>query len=218
MKYPELKKRVIKEGIIVAAVLGAFSVGVFLLGMLADSYHTSNSKLKKQVDTINNDMNTLKTKYMNIKQDVGLYEYVKKRQAEGNLAINRKAVMAAFDQFKNDYVLDSMHLSMSPIVDVADAKYKRKNSKVTVSDVSVGLNALSDEYVYALLSAMQRDMAGTSKITKLTMSRDIALTDDVLHTISTTGAAPLVRSEIKFQWFGINSIEADDTADATKKK
>ena len=220
IKYKQFKKHLLKESIVMAAVALVLGGVVFLLSTISSDYSAENAALKHQVDTINADMNSLKTKYTNIKQDLKLYEEVQKKQSEDRLAINRHAVQDKFNQLKTEFMLgDNLHLVMSPVQVMKDEKYQRKTSMVTYSDVEVSLDALSDEYVYDLLVKMQQELAGVSRITKLSMVKQKPLSDDILRSISVKGSYPLVKTDIKFTCFGINPIETSDIdSNAPKKK
>ena len=219
IKYQQYRKRLLTESVIIAIVAVALGGVAFLFSTISGNYSEENAALKQQVDSITADMNSLQKKYTNIKQDINLYQEVQRKQSEDLLAVNRQAVMDKFNQLRTEYMLDDLRLSMSPVQPMKDEKYKRKTSMVTYSEVVVNLNALSDEHVYDLLVKMQKDLPGVSRLTNLSMTRQKTLSDDILRSISAKGSYPLIKTDIKFTWFGINPIEAGDIdSDASKKK
>ena len=115
--------------------------------------------------------------------------------------------MEKFNQFKNTFLLASLKLSMSAIDETKDGALKRKSSIVNFSEVTVDLEAISDMHVYALLKAIQNDLPGVSGISKMSLTKDKAVTEEILRSISQKGPEGLVKGNIKFIWYGINPLE-----------
>jgi|GEM_PF-5408499 len=212
IKYQRLKKQVLVELAIIAAVGVVLAAIIYLISAIRDDYVAGNEAAQKQVDAIDLEMNTLRGRYNNIRKNVDVYEEVIKKQAEGRLAINRQQVLERFNQYKNQYALNSLRLNASPAQDVKEPVFKRKNSSVNFSDVVVDFEVTSDENVYALLDSLREDLPGISKIVKVNMSLLKPLTADVVQTIIQKGSYPMVRVNIRFIWFGINPVETSDAA------
>lgn len=207
MRYEPLRKRVLVESGILLAVLVVLAGLVYFLSITLDESIESNKSSKRILDTIDGEYNALKAKYAFIKQNSSLYEEVKKKQEAGGLSINRPMVLEKFNQYKAQYGLNNLRLSVSPIQDIKDPAYMRKTHSISSSEVSVELDTLSDEHVYDLLDVMQQELPGVSKITKLALSRDHPLDTEALTIIEQKGSYPLVKASIKFTWFSINTLD-----------
>lgn len=210
MRYEPLKRQVLIETGIAAAVLTVLIAIVFLLASIRDDYINNNQSSKRILDTIEAEYNTLKTKYSFIQQNAGLYEEVKKKQEAGMLTINRQSVLDKFNQYKGQYNLSNLRLSVSPIVEMKDGQYRRKTSVVTSSDVSIELEVLSDERVYELIETMQQELAGFSRINRLTLAREKKIQDEVMNIIRSKGTFPLIKTGIRFSWYSINPLETPE--------
>jgi hypothetical protein len=212
MRYDSLKRQVLLETGIVTAVMVVLLAIVYLLASIRDDYVANNQSSQRILDALDAEFNTLKGKYSFIQQNSTLYEEVKKKQEAGQLSINRGMVLEKFNQYKAQYGLSNLRLSVSPIQDIKDPQYVRKTSAVSSSEVSVELDTLSDERVYELLDAMQQELPGVCKITRLTLSRDHRMDDELLNTLRQKGTYPLVKTAIKFTWYSINPIEVPEIA------
>ncbi len=208
MRYEPLRRQVLLELAIIVAVQVVLVSIVFLLSSIQDDYVENNKSAQKVLDAIDAEYNTLKAKYAFIQQNSGLYQEVKKKQDAGELAINRPIVLEKFNQYKLQYGLNNLRLSVSPIQEIKDPAYIRKTSAVSSSEVSVELDTLSDERVYELLEVMQQELSGVCKITRVTLARDRNLDTEVLNNIRAKGTFPLVKTGIKFTWYSINPVDA----------
>jgi len=207
MKYDNVKKKTITEAGIIAVVAVVLSGVIYGLTTISDSYTQENQKLKTDVDGIAAEAKSLETKFRNIQQNLGLYEEIQQKQAQGQLTITRQSLMEKFNQFKTNFLLASLKLSMSAIDESKDATLKRKTSIVNLSEVSVDLEAISDMHIYALIKAIQSDLPGVSGITKMSLAKEKGITEEELRAISQKGPDGLVKGSMKFIWYGINPLD-----------
>jgi hypothetical protein len=217
-KFSQFRKRLLKESAIFVAALGLLGGLTYYLGMLSDDFVNKNNSLQSAVGAVAGEMTTLQDKYNKVQQNKELYDEAMRKSLHGGLAINRETIRDRFNQFKDEYHLNNLRLSMGAIEDLADAQYKRKSNAINSSRVTVDFNALSDEPVFTLITSMQQDLPGGAKVTKLSLTRaDNGLTDDILRVISTTGAYPMVRGNMEFTWLGIKPVEPGDSNANAKK-
>jgi len=207
MKYDIFRKKMLLETGMIAAVTVVLSGIVYGLTTVSDSYSTQNQQLKSQVDSLSNDAKSLQTKYQNIQKNMTLYEEIKEKQALGELTITRQALMEKFNLFKKRFFLSSLKISMSSIADAKDASLKRKTSIVNSSEVTANIEAISDEHIYMLIKAMQRDLSGVSGVTKLSLSKTSGITESELRNISQNGPIAIVKGDMKFIWYGISPVD-----------
>ena len=207
MRYEPLRRQVVLELGIIAAVMVVLIAIVYFMSSTRDDYVESNKTSQHMLDAIDSEFKTLKTKYAFIKQNSTLYEEVKKKQDAGMLTITRPIVLEKFNQYKAQYGLNNLRLSVSPIQDIKDAAYVRTTSAISSSEVSVELDTLSDERIYELLDTMQQDLPGTCKLTRVLLSREHAIDNELLNALSQKGTYPLIKATIKFTWFSINPVE-----------
>ncbi|MBY0406545.1 MAG: hypothetical protein K2Q01_02545 [Rickettsiales bacterium] len=212
MRYEPLRRQVVLELAIVAAVLVVLMAIVYLLASIRDDYIENNTSAKRVIDGIQGEFNTLKQKYSFIQQNSVLYEEVKKKQEAGLLSINRPMILEKFNAYKLQYDLNNLRLSVSPIQDMKDPAYIRKTHAVSTAEVSVDLDTLSDERVFELMDVMQTELPGVCKINRITISRERNLDPDVVNMIRQKGTYPLIKTAFKFTWYSINALDTGAVA------
>jgi len=219
MKHQELKARLIKQTLAIGGLLIGLAVIIGGLLMLSDDFQQANDTLKNDVAALTAEGNTLQEKYTKVQQNISLYQEAMARSEAGRLTINHQSVGDSFNRLNDKFYLSNLHLTMSGINEVKSADFKSKNAVIVSSEVSVTFQAISDEYVYWMLDQMQQDLAGSARLTKLTLKRGGPVTDEVLHGIIQKGTFALVNAEMKFLWFGVKPVDAKaPDADATKQK
>jgi hypothetical protein len=207
MKYDKLKRQVGVELGIMGGVLLVMAALIYVLISVLEDYETGNQGIQKQVDAIDLEMNTLRGRFSNIKNNIDIYEEISKKKAEGRLAINRQMALEKFNQFKTRYTLSSMRMTVSNAQEVKDGIFKRKNSNVNFSDVVVSFEVMSDENIFQLVDSLREELPGISKVVRMNMYRQRPFDDEVYRQVAQKGTYPLIKSEIRFIWFGINSTE-----------
>lgn len=206
MKYEKLKRQVIIEASIIGIVVLVMAAIVYLISAILDDYEASNDSLQKQVDVIDMEMKNLRAKYSNIKNNLDIYQEVQQKQADGRLAINRQMVLEKFNQYKNKYALSGLHMIVSQPQDVKDAVFKRPKTTVNFSDVTASFEITSDESVYELVDSLRGELPGISKMIKLNMTLQKPFNEGAFEAISHNGAYPMIKTEMRFIWFGINPV------------
>jgi len=216
MRYPQLKKRLLLESSILAAAVVVLGSGLYFLDSFSDDYQKGSEILSSKVNDIAAATNALSNKYDKIRRNDALYQKILRLQSEDGLNINQQVAKNRFNHLRDQYYLSNLHLSMSPITEIQDANYRRPTHVIVSSDVNIDFEGLSDEYAYGLLNAIQQEFPGSSKIAKLTLTREGAINSDSLRTISEKGAFPLIKGEIKFIWLGIKPVESSDNTNVSK--
>lgn len=214
MKSNAIKKRLLMESVGVGLLLAFLGGSAYFLSMLYDDALQQSATLETQMNAITTEATTLKERYSRIKDNADLYyEIVQKSNTDG-FALSRQVIRKKFDQYKALYFLSNLKLSMGPTTEMTGPKYKRNTQIMVSSDITVSFEALSDEDVYSMMHAVERDFPGTVKTTRFTLSRKNKLTDEALLTITQSGQYPLVSGQWLFTWIGIKPIETDATKNA----
>ncbi len=205
MKYQDVRKRLIKEAAILVVAISALGGGTYYATMMSEDYVQQKQVLDNEIAMISSQMNDLRTKYSKVQGNMELYEEIRTKNANNELAINRQASRKKFEIFKNRYFLNNLSLTVTPEMETTNPKLK--NSSIVASDVQLSFEALTDEDVYELLGAIDKEMSGAVKITAMRLERTQKLTDEMLNTIAKTGKLPLIKGEMKLVWYGIKTVE-----------
>ena len=216
MKAQHFKKRILLEtGIFAGALIGLAALAYFI-SVFNDDYAESNGAMQAKIQASEAEFQTLKEKFTFITKNADLYKEVQKKEAEGWF-ISRQIMFEKFNQFRNQFDLSNLRLSVSPVQDMKDPKFKRATNVVRYSDVSIELDTLYDENIIALLNAMQQELSGICIISRLSMSLQRPLDPSVLQAIGMKGTYPLIKALIKFNWYSINPVEGSGTNNVIAK-
>jgi len=212
MQIQQFKKRLIIEGSIYLTVIVVLSAGAYFLTGASSDYAETNNGIRNKIKTIETEFTSLQEKFNFVMQNADLYKEVQKKQS----GISRQIMFEKFNQFRSQFDLSDLRLSVSPVQDMSDPKYKKSTSVVRLSNVTVELESLYDENVFELLNAMQRELSGICVFSRLQMSMEKPLDAGVLQAIGTKGTYPLIKAAIRFNWYSINSLDTNDAGNATK--
>jgi len=195
--------------VVVMIVMGAI---IYFISSISDDYEAKNADLQKKVEAIDTETKILRGRFTNIQKNIGDYKEVEKRLADNRLAINRQLILEKFNELKTQYILNNLHLTVTPAQDVKSPLFTRKNSSVNFSVVIVNFDITNDVSVYQLIDALRDVLPGITKLIKLDMAYQNQFDKDMLKEISQKGTAPLVKVEMQFMWYGINYVTPPATA------
>jgi hypothetical protein len=209
-KSKQFTKNILTEGGIALLLILVIGGICFYLSTLDEEFTQDSNKMRSKVDGILQEYTSLQEKYKFVTENISLYEEIITNQKNSGLLISKQLMFEKFNQFKNQFSLANLRVSVSPVQDSKDPKLKTKTNQVKYSEVSLDFDTLFDENVYNLLAKMQTELSGISVVSKLSMTQLKVLDAAILKTIATDGAYPLIKTNITFNWYSINSIESND--------
>lgn len=217
MRYQELRKKLLTEGTVVAALLMVMGGGLYFLDSMHDNQISQNRTLESQLNAVTNEMNGLREKYIRVQKDGVLYQKIMTMDASDQLSLDSRAFSSAFADFRKRYNL-VMGYSGTDSAPLEDPKYKRASSLIEARNVTVNFKALSDEDVYELIQAIQKELPGSTKITSLKLNKVSRLTDQSLRAITKSGAYTMVDGTMDFIWYGIAPSDPNLAKEAKKTR
>lgn len=206
-----MQKRLLMEGLVTVGGLVVAGAVIWVLSSFHDDLTQENLALQTQVASLNNEFSSLGNKYNKVQQNFNVYQEASLKQANDELAVNRDLIRKLLQSYTARFHLKNMSLNMARTQNVTESAYKRPTAAMAYSMVDISFDALSDEDVYALIDAIQREFSGKVKFYEMTLTRQSKLTKEHLLQIAESGHSKLVSASLKFIWFGINaeSPEAD---------
>ncbi len=205
-KARQLRRRFLTETGVMAAVLGVLGGGVWYLDGVSQAPTTESQTLEGQVNAITNEMRDLRSKFLRVQQEKSVYDEVVQNSVHGGLTINGQSLRDRFETFSGTGRFANLHVSMTPVQDTKDIRYRRKDATICSSNVQVTFEAMSDEDVYGLLQDIGQ-LPGASTITGFSLATNTALTEPVLQAIAEKGTYPVLKGQMKFSWLGIKAPE-----------
>lgn len=210
MNIAPIRKNIIKESVIFLVIIGVLAAGTLYLVMLTDDYAQEKAKATSSAGQLLAEKRTIETNFTAVQSNIAFYEESQRRAKNPGLFIDSQAVRDLFNNYQGRYSFKKLSVEMQPIVSLApDAKYTRKYFTATKTTAKVVMEALSDEDVYDMVAAMQRELAGFAKITSFTVVKKLELSKDILAEVRKHGTYPVVSAEMSFDWYGLRSTDAD---------
>jgi hypothetical protein len=206
-----LRRRLIKEGIILAVLLAALSVGGYML-----SDYDDDTQSEKQARESEN--SALRAEHSSILQELGtgfevsaFYEtYI--RNHSSTLLLDRGAASQWLGVLREKNHLANLSVTISPITDASMESIRLKSGVLTKSDIHLTFGAISDNSIYSFIEALQRTLPGIVAIRELKFIRNADLSKSTVLELSQHRITPLVSGELSFVWLGIRPADDAKTA------
>jgi hypothetical protein len=223
MKFAILRKQLMVESALAVAVLAVIGGGTYFIDTVLADYTSRRNAAQAQVSAVTNETNGLREKFIRIQKDKGLYERVMTLSNSDMLSHTPAVVNVKLkeyqDQFGLKWTIDTSTLKPA----LEDAAYKKKTHAINLREGVFKIDsALSDEDVFQVMQLIQRDFPGAVSYRSLMISREATVSDATLRTITQTGTFPLVRAELKFDWYGIDPVDPEEAkrqaASRTKRR
>ncbi len=201
----DIKKRLLLHsgaGVVLLAALGGLAYFVMITG---DEYIQEKQTLENAVNTVNNEISTLRAKYAKVQGNTKLYQEMLRKTAENKLDLDRQVMRDRLDAYRSEYYLSSLTLAVDPIQESKTAR--GVSSTVVSSEVSVSFGALTDADVYDMMQSMQRTLPGEIRVTAFNIRQEGKVDNAAIANIAKGGDTAFVRGDIKFTWFGIRTLD-----------
>lgn len=203
MKIRELKKRLIQR-VIMGSVLLIFSLGgYFIIEDYSSTLFASQKKVQREIVALNAKIKRFEAKQMEYKESKKLWDRLADSEKLRN-GLDIGATQRLFDEFKAQYLLRQLDVDLSKPEELNDMK--TQTTVVESSKVDITFEALSDEYVYALLAAINEYMPGYITIKSFRISREVGVTAAVLEKIYDGIAVPMVKGNITLYWRDLKDV------------
>ncbi len=209
MNIAPLRNSIFKESGMFLALLAFIGGIAFYVDMLRADYEQQSGKVSGEAAQLVAKRQEMERRLQEIKDNFFIFEESNTRIKRTGLFIDSQAIRDSFAAYQPRFMLKSLSVDMTPIADVSDdQKFIRKLFVASKATVKVSVEAITDEDIYDLISAMQRDLPGFMKITEFSAENVEKLTPDVLIKIRKEGPYSLVKSDFSFEWYGLKSTEA----------
>lgn len=167
----KLIKQIAREGIIAVFVISVITAGSLWFGNYAEG-------VKKEAEEMNNDMTqrtgelqSLKAKLAQFKYAIPLRESLKNEEGKVSLDLSRDKATAIFMSIRDDFAVQNIKVSISPINKPDDQALIKPTLRVIHSDVSITFKAFTDEQVVDFMDEVKNQLPGAVKIKSVSMTR-----------------------------------------------
>lgn len=213
MNITPLKKSILKETIIFAAVALILAGMVVYISMLYDEFTQKKSTLEGQSNQLMTEKQQLEASFLNVEQNKDAYQEALDRTANPGMFIDRQAIRDLFNIYRSQFFLKKLVLDMQPVTEVTtDAKFTRKTLVGIQSEVKMSFEAISDEDIYAMIRALHKELPGYARVHAIDIKRVPAIEKQNIIEIRKQGVTKLVEGSIDFVWYGIKSPDPNSEA------
>lgn len=208
MNSAPLRRTILKElGIFATMALLLISL-IWYLSVLQDDFTSQAERTGKAAEQVRIERQALENKFTNVKNRMADYdESLKWMQAPG-LYIDAQAVRDLLNRYQAALFLKKVSVELQPIAEIGAPDSKSRLQQTRTSG-KITMDALSDQDVYALMKAMQDELPGFVRITSFSISKNKQLTKELLAIVRREGGADLISAEIRFDWYGLKSTDAE---------
>lgn len=210
-----LRREMIRQCIITGTVL-MLCVCVYV------SLHMYGNGLEEVKIQIDREITSINSRVVNFERKQQEYEEAKKLWS--TLSDNQKKrpgiVLGNAQQFlenlKNQYALGAFKADISKPVELQDV-YKTETTVVVSTRVDMVFDGLTDESIFAFISALNRGLPGYVKMDSLQVTRQGEVSPVLLKNLSEGRYQPVVQGRLSFYWRDLKDISIEMPAPSEAK-
>jgi hypothetical protein len=209
MNVVPLRRAIIKEFIILAALCLFSGVGLWAISVLYDDFEQKKNNASRVANELMAQKQSIETKFTAVKSNMGVYQESQRWAESPGLFIDSQAVRDLFNYYQSILFIKKMSVEMQPIADMTGTpSMVREHFVVTKTSAKVMIDAVSDEDVYALLRVMQSELPGFLRVVSFTLKKTKDLSKEVLAEVRKQGSSSVVTAEIQLDWYGLRSTDS----------
>ncbi len=208
MKIAVVKNILIKQSVIIAAVLTVLGGILWYIMYLSDDNDEKIRYLESQVNNVTRQAMDLAVDYGKVTSAMDEYLAVKEKQAKKMLEVDKVVLRDVLADVRNKYNVDISEVKAGEVKPVSGDKYKRDTVFIEASDINLKFNSLTDIDIFNLIEELSKAFSGV-KVTSFKFSSVKELDATSLSAIKTTGFTAMVSGELKFTLFGLRNVVTD---------
>lgn len=225
MKLEQLQHDLLVRLVKCVSILTLLGSGLYALGFYVHKQEEQYNLIKSELMSLTRKLEGLNRKTLEFSDAVRVWDELTEgqKQLQGLQLTEAKALL---EKWQAQFKLSDVNISFSKpeesggIKDPAGGKVIGKKDtepsapavsavKVMSSDVSISLKALSDEYVYQFIDALQHQFPGYVRIKTFTLTQETPVSKEVIQRIAEGEAVPIVSGNIDFSWRDLQYIPAE---------
>lgn len=208
MNIASLRTPILRESAIFAVLLIFFGGIALYLDSVQSEYTQRKTAAIASANQLLSEKRTMENRFLQVKDGLHDYEESQRRAKNPGLFIDSQAVRDLFNEYQTQFFLKKITVDMQPIMDLTDAKYVRKHFLATKTSAKVVIETVSDEDVYNLIRALQKDLPGFAKITSFSLIKKLELSKEIIAEVRKQGSYPVIGAEMTFDWYGVKSTDS----------
>ncbi len=206
-KLKRIKKNVLVEAAVAAAVVAVFVGIYFLVDSFVTSTESDETKVTGEVRTLDAQIAEEERKVGIVKSSIAEYNEIKAAMDAKQFALDRTRVEETLTKLKTQYRLSNFTASIAPEATTKGAAFDGKRVGIIYSDVKLAFSAISDVHVFSFFDALKTSLPGFIRVTKFSLKRDKKMDASIFVSLNKGEDVPLVQASVEFKWLGLKIIE-----------
>lgn len=207
-KRNKLIRKLMIQAIVVLAI-GAFAfAGAWWLGDYTKLYQEDRDKETTKLTALYDETIGLRDKSGRYHEAVKTVDALGYKDGKNALQLSRDNAMEVLEQLKHDYAFEQMRVTIEPIKELNEERYKKPAAQGLKSTIKMTLNTYSDELISEFLEELPSALPGLVHVYHVKMTRGSPKQFSPDATPQDVSTFPLTQSaeievEIHASWYGL---------------
>jgi len=200
-KFTILKRKTKKNFFIFIIVL---VIGIAMSSSL--SYYIGSLESQKKVllrETLSVDSKTQKLRNKIEKAVTSKELYEQLISTNKKLTLNRQNAVQILSKLREKHHLGTVSLTMSPVKDMRHKKFRKDNTVIEYSTITLSFKGITDEFIFAFVDSLSTEFKGYVRIKEFNLTKIGEVDKKALLSLSKGEKPMLVKGRITFDWMGI---------------
>jgi hypothetical protein len=199
------RKRIILLGVLVALSVLFGGAWTQMLAPGREEVERNLSSANSALESKREDIRKLKKEYVLLQNQISQYEKVKRSGFFNDQ--NRVLAQETLDNFRATSGVLKANYSVLAGEEVKDDRAAGINYMVIKSPVEISIESIDDGDFYNFLKLVLEQFPGRANLEKLDVKKDGAITQEALKDIGIGKPVPLIKANIKYNWFSMSRKE-----------
>ena len=207
-KQVQLRKKFVKFSIISASIFVVLLALSFFIENYDNETLSERSTKQSDNDAISSEYNALTIEYGLTKTIKEAYDnYIKSHNP--SFVLDREYAAKILKKLREKHNLIQLEMGTSKVDYLTDKLFKLRSGKVTKYEVNLKFSAMSDAFIYDLITSIKKEFAGIVLIHDLKIHREGELSPAyIANSLNSNKLTPLVTGSIEFSWLGISKDDS----------
>lgn len=215
------KKNLLKQRLL--RVAGVFALVLTVCGgayLLIQSFEASERKkledVKSAISKANSELDELERQFSVIIDHFADYKVIYKKISEGKLTLSVRKAKRALDRLRRRHRLQDLQVEITSLETWGENKRGLDQFigfRPTYRRIKLDFSAISDLQAYAFVNSIRDNFPGYIHMEKLGIKQSQEYDDEFLESIGTDEPLPLVSTELKILWGGVQEMADKEGGD-----
>ncbi len=206
-KQTALTKVLIKNTVLMLAVIGVLVLANGALLFLQTGYDDDQSNLSRRLNQTSQEINVLTDKLNKAGVSLPVYKRILEEYGGSQITLDRKKATELLQILKDKYALSTLKAGIGPLVSSPDASLKNQHMATMQSTITMQLSALTDRNIFIFLNDFTSQIKGKIHYKVMIITKNHDLERSTLQEISNGSNPALIATDIEFIWMGMENIE-----------